>query len=123
MARLDRGEQLGDLFGRVLEVCIERHDDIAAHPLEGGHDGHVLAEVPVKVDDAHLFRTAVVKFLQHRTGVVATAVVCEQDLKGFPDLVHDGDQARVKRFEVLLLIVNRDHDADIWFYHGLLLLN
>ena len=47
-ATLYRFEQLRDLFGRILQIRIERHDDIAARGRKAGADRGVLSVIAVQ---------------------------------------------------------------------------
>ena len=44
-----------DVLGRVLEVAVHRHDDLAAGAREARVHRRVLAEVPLEADDANPF--------------------------------------------------------------------
>ena len=52
----DLREQLRDLLGRVLQVGVERHDDVPRHVSEAGEDRLVLAEVVRELEDADAVR-------------------------------------------------------------------
>src|SRR5512143_3044706 len=83
MPGLDSCKELRDFFRRILEVCVERYDHVSTHTLEGCHDGHVLAEIAVEIDDAHLIGASLVKFLQQSSRPITAAVVREKDFKWF----------------------------------------
>jgi hypothetical protein len=46
------GDQLADFLRRILQVGVQGDDNVAAAVLEARHDGHVLAGVGGKQDDA-----------------------------------------------------------------------
>ena len=51
-ALLDCRDQPRQVLGRVLEVAVHRHEDLAARANEPGVHRGVLAEVPLQADDA-----------------------------------------------------------------------
>jgi hypothetical protein len=53
--------RLGYLFRWVLQVGVERDDNVAAHIFKSCHYRHVLSEISVEVDNAHLRRMFVHK--------------------------------------------------------------
>ena len=77
-------EQCRDLLGRILQVGVERHDALAAHMLEAGDDGHVLAEVAVEEDHARHVGALLELLAQHRRRLVDAAVVHEDHFVGRP---------------------------------------
>src|SRR3990170_3232703 len=117
VAVFDRRQQLRDFLRRILQVGVERHDHLAARALERRHDRHVLAEVAVEVDDAHLFRPLLVIFPEQHQRVVAAAVVGEKNLEWLSDLVEHRGQAQEQRRQVFLFVVYRNHDAQIRLGH------
>ena len=48
--RSDFFEQLGDFLGRILQIRIQGHDHLTAHPLKRRHDRHVLTVIAVEID-------------------------------------------------------------------------
>jgi hypothetical protein len=117
MSGLDFREQLRDFLRRILQVGVERHDHLAARALERRHDRHVLAEIAVEVDDAHLLRPLCVKILEQHERVVTAAIVGEEDFERLADLVEHRGQAQEQRRQVFLLVVYRNHDAHIRLGH------
>jgi hypothetical protein len=77
------GDQLVDFLGRVLQVGIERDDDLAAAMLEAGHDRHVLAGVGGEEHHARDVGPGLELLAQDRRRAVAAAVVDEDDLVAF----------------------------------------
>ena len=53
VAGVDLREQPRDLLGRVLEIGVDRDDDVAARVGEAGEDGGMLPDVPGERDDRH----------------------------------------------------------------------
>ena len=51
-AGLDRRDEPREVLGRVLEVAVHRHEDLAARPDEPRVHRRVLAEVPLEADGA-----------------------------------------------------------------------
>ncbi len=106
------GHQLGDVLGVVLQVAVERDDDIAARGVDAGLHGGGLAEVAPQVDGAHVRATQSGLFIQFLLGAVAAAVVDDQQfpLEGVvaQGLVHGRD----KGFDAVDLVVHRHDDGE-----------
>ena len=66
--------------GRVLQVAVHRHDDLAAGAAEARVHRRVLAEVPLEADRPHP-RVGCVQALEHGEGAVGGAVVDEDELE------------------------------------------
>jgi len=92
-AGIHRGEQLFDLLGRVLQICIERDHPLAARALEARDDRHVLAVVRVEVHDAGDIGPAEIQVLQHRRRPIAAAVVDEDHLVRHLERIERGVEA------------------------------
>src|SRR6266540_582315 len=107
-------DQLGDFLRRILEVGVEGDNYFPFAALKGGEDGHVLAEVPVELDNPHLGILVREPFQQGK-GAVPGAVVGEDDLEGTAGALHDRVEAGEQRAEVTLLVVDRDDYGDVRF--------
>ena len=81
VAFVELGEQHRDVGRIVLQIGVERHDDVAARGVEAGGHRRRLAEVAREADDAQL-RAAGGGRAQKLGRLVAAAVVDEQDLDG-----------------------------------------
>ena len=79
-ALVELREQLRDLGRVVLEVGVDRHDDVAARLEETGLKRGRLAEVAPEVDDDDV-RRLVVEPREHVHAPVGGAVVDEDDLE------------------------------------------
>ena len=119
VALFELGEEVGDLVGVVLQVAVHGEDEVALGVVEAGGEGGGLAEVAAELDDedaavdgSDLFKQAV--------GAVAGAIVDEDQLEGFADLLHDGLEAVVERGDVLFFVVERNDDGI--FRHDLMIL-
>ena len=112
VARVDLREQLRNLLGRILQVGVERDDDVAAHPLERRHDRHVLAVVGVEIDDAGDVGPRGVLGAEQFERPVGAAVVGEDDLVGPAEPVEHGVEAGEERRQVRLLVVDGDDDRE-----------
>ena len=93
VALVHRGQQQVDVFGRVLQVGVERDDALAAAMLEAGQDGAVLAEVAVEQDHPRDIGPALELLGQQRRRAVAAAVVDEDDFVGDPQRIERRDRA------------------------------
>ena len=80
VARIDRGEQARNFLGRILQVGVERHHDLAAALAKAGQDGGVLAEVARQFDHAHRAMRARGDLAQDVERLIGRAVVDEQEL-------------------------------------------
>ena len=93
-ALVELGEELRDLRRIVLEVGVDRHDDVSARLEEAGLQRRRLAEVAPEVDDDDV-RRLVVEPRQHRQAPVRRAVVDEDHLERLvARLERRGDLAR-----------------------------
>ena len=106
------GQQLGDLFGRILQVGVERDDHIARDVLEGREDRLVLAEIARQLEHPDAVGPLPRGLLQELERAVAAAVVDEDELVGMPRRVHDRGQPPQELRQVALLVVDRDDDGD-----------
>ena len=111
VAGVDLRQQLRNLLGRILQVGVERDDDLAAHPLERRHDRHVLAVVGVEIDDAGDVGPRGVLGAEQFERTVGAAVVGEDDLVGLAESVEHGVEAGEERRQVRLLVVDGDDDG------------
>ncbi len=103
-------EQQGDVGRIVLEVPVERHDDIAARLLESGRDRGGLAEIATEENHGHLRRPRKACRLETLRGAVYAAVVDVDNFPGQTLRVHRCDDLGVERVDVLPLIVEGHHD-------------
>ena len=110
-ALVELREQLGDLGRVVLQVGVDRHDDVAASLEEAGLERSSLAEVPAEVDDDDV-RHLVVQPGEDGHASVRRAVVDEDDLELVaPRLECRGDLG-VQRLERVLLVEQGNDDRD-----------
>ena len=78
VALVDRGEQPRNFLGRILQVGVERDDDLAAALAKAGQYRGVLAEVARQFDHAHRAVCARGNSAQEVERFVARTVVDEQ---------------------------------------------
>ena len=78
-AGLDRGDEARDVLGRVLEVAVHRHHDLAAGAGEARVHRRVLAGVALEAHGADA-RVGLVQALEHVEAAVRRAVVDEDQL-------------------------------------------
>ena len=108
---VELGEQPRDLGRIVLEVAVDRDDDLSLRLLEAGLQRRRLAEVPPQPDDAD----AVVRGVQpgqRRERAVGGAVVDEDDLPGLVERVERRGQLVVEERDAPLLVVHGDDHRD-----------
>ena len=110
-ALVELREQARDLGGVVLEVAVDRDDDVAGRLGEAGIERRRLAEVAPQADDAHVV-VGVVEPRERAEGAVGRAVVDEDRLPGRPSAVERGGELVVEQRDALLLVVHGDDDRD-----------
>ena len=105
-------DEARDVGRIVLKIAVDRHDHIAARVVEPRHHRRGLADVVAQMDDAD----ALVPLRQlgcQRSGPVPAAVIDEQQLAVVPEIVEHGKQLVEEGSQVLLLVVERNHDRHI----------
>ena len=112
------GQQLADIFRRVLQVGVQGDDALAAAVLEAGHDRHVLAEVAVEQHHARDVRAFLELLAQDRGGAVAAAVVDEHDLVRDAEFVERGIEPVEQGLQALFFVVDGDDDGEFGMVHG-----
>src|SRR5207248_5220142 len=107
-ARAPALDQVGDQLGRVLQVTVHHHDDVALGAIEAGGQRLLVAEVAREEDDAD---PAVVlrQPLEDLTGAVGGAVVHQHELPCEP--VEGRGDPLAEGIDGLLLAENRSYDA------------
>ena len=104
-------EQARDLARVVLEVAVDRDDDLALGVREPGGEGGRLAEVAAQADDLRV-RGPGVEPRQRGERAVLRAVVDEDRLPGLAARLERGVQLVVEEGDASLLVVNGDDDRD-----------
>ena len=99
-ALVELGEQPRDLGRVVLEVAVDRDDDVAARLREPGRERGGLAEVAPQADDAHVV-VARVQPRQRGERAVGRAVVDEDGLPRVAERVERGLRAPRSRSATL----------------------
>ena len=92
-------DELRDVLGRVLEVAVHRHDDVAARADEAGVHRRMLAEVAPEADGADARRRAACRRSSSAKRAVGRAVVDEDQLEGPAELLERRDRAPVQLVE------------------------
>ena len=75
VAFVDRGDQPRNFLRRILQVGVERDDDLAARLLEAREDRRMLSEVARQLDHPHAPLFARRDFAQYAERIVARSVV------------------------------------------------
>ena len=104
-------EQARDLARVVLEVAVDRDDDLALGVREPGGERGRLAEVAAQADDLRV-RGSGVEPRQRGERAVLRAVVDEDRLPGLAAGLERGLQLLVEEGDAPLLVVNGDDDRD-----------
>ena len=97
--------------GIVLEVAVDRDDDVALGLLEAGLQRGGLAEVAPEPDDAHVVVLRV-QTRERREGAVGRAVVDEDDLPRPTERLERGRELVVQQRDAALLVVHGDDHRD-----------
>ena len=111
VALVELREQARDLGRVVLQVAVDRHDDVARRLGEAGVERGRLAEVPAQADDADVV-VRVVEPRERAEGAVGRAVVDEDGLPGAAVAVERGRELVVEQRDAALLVVHGDDDRD-----------
>ena len=111
VALVELREQPGDLGGIVLQVAVNRHDDVPGGLAEARVERRRLAEVPAQADDADVV-VRVVEPGERAEGAVGRAVVDEHGLPRPAVAVERGRQLVVEQRDAALLVVDGDDDRD-----------
>ena len=93
-AGVQRGDYRANFLRRILQVGIQRDRDAAAHALESGENGQVLAGIARQHDGAHAVRMCRHDFAKQGGRVVAAAVVDEDHFIGSAQCVERREEAR-----------------------------
>src|SRR5205814_213354 len=110
-ALVELGEEARDLGRVVLQVAVDRHDDVAARVREPGHQRRRLAEVAAHPHDAYRIR-ARVQPGERRPGAVGRAVVDEDRFPLATGQLERDAQLLNERRDAALLVVDRDDDRE-----------
>ena len=105
-------EQPRDVAGIVLLVAVHGHHRPPSREAEAGADRRRLPEVAPELDDADA-RVATVPRQRPLAGRVPAAVVDEDDLGRLGHGVEHPEQLLDHGVDVLLLVVEGDHDAQV----------
>ena len=110
VALFEACDEVGNLFGIVLEVSVHGDDELALRVIEAGGESGGLAEVAAELDDQYAGVDGGYLFEQ-TIGAVAGTVVDEDELEALANLLHDGLEAVIERGDVLLFVVKRNDDG------------
>ncbi|MGC4122747.1 MAG: hypothetical protein QM765_50880 [Myxococcales bacterium] len=104
------GEQLRDELGRVLQVAVHQHDDVALGVGQPRRHRRLQAEVARQADDLER-RVGLGPLGEQRPGLVAAAVVHGDDLELAAQLRQRGEEPVAQLGNDRLLVEERDDDA------------
>ena len=102
-------EQLGNLFGRVLQIVVDRHDQLALRGADAAQQRVVLPVVARQLDASNP-RVVLGERLDHRPRIVATAVFDEDDFKLAAERPERRDEPAMQLAQDVLRPVHRNHD-------------
>jgi hypothetical protein len=108
---VELGEQLRNLRGVVLEIGVDRHDDVTVRFEKAGLERRRLAEVPTEVHDHDIGRLGM-ESLERGHAPVGRPVVHEDDLERLALRLECVRDLAIQRIERLLLVEQRDDDRD-----------
>ena len=98
--------------GIVLEVGVDRHDEVAASFEEARLQRGGLPEVPAEMDDDDVRRCSSCRRARTDEAAVRRAVVDEDHLELLVEGLERGRDLVVERLERVLLVEQRDDDGD-----------
>ena len=104
-------EQSRDLGRVILEVGVDRDEDLAFGVCEPGRERCRLAEVPPQTDDPDVV-VGVVQTGERRERAVGRAVVDEHHFPGLVQRLECGVELLIEERHRPLLVMNRDDDRD-----------
>ena len=110
-ALVELDEQAGNLRGIVLEIGVDRDDDLAAGLTETRRQRRGLPEVAAQPDNANVL-VLIVQARQRCEGPVHGAVVDKDGLPFLPQWLESSLELVVEEGDRALLIVQRDDDRD-----------
>ncbi len=111
VAFLDLFEQRGNVLGSVLEIAVERNDDVALRFVEPGGQRRGLAEVAPQPDHLEA-RIGLDQIGQQIEAAVGGGVVDKNDFVGLAQALEHGRQPVVERQDGRFLIMDRDDDGE-----------
>ena len=103
------GQEARNFLRGILQVGVERQDDVSFRPLHPGENRGVLPVVAVEPDHLHrwVLRSECAQDVRRS---VAAPVVDEDDLVGLAELLEGQRQAMVEVAEAPRLVEDGDHD-------------
>ena len=107
-AVVDLIEQIRDLLGRILQVGVKCHDDIAGGVRETADDRVVLPVVPVQEDGLDVVRIGSSRSHQSLGRPVATSVIDENQLPGSVQTTADLLAACDQLVEIIDFVIDRN---------------
>jgi hypothetical protein len=114
---LDRRDQPRDVLGRVLQVGVHGHDDVAVRPRQAGVHRRVLAKGPLETHDAHPL-VLLAHPGEQLEAAVCRAVVDEDQLERVAGLLERGPRASVELVQRRDLVQQRHDDRHLRIRRG-----
>src|SRR6266550_4551531 len=105
------GEEAWDLYRIVLQVPVDRHDDLTVRLVEAGDERGRLAEVTPQANDTDV-PLGVVQPGQRGEGSVGRAVVDEDRLPRCAERLECGPELVVEQSDASLFVMHRYDDGD-----------
>src|SRR5204863_6249546 len=104
-------QKLRDILRVVLQVPIHGDNDVALRKVKSGLQGRSLAEVSPQPNDRDS-RILLTDLIQELARLVAAPIVDEDDFVRLPETIEHVGEARVKRPNIFLLVVQRYDDGN-----------
>ena len=118
MAAIHRGEHVGNILGRILEIGVNRDNAPPPQVFEAGHDGDVLSEIRVEQDHTGDEGPALELLPEQRRRAILAAVVDEDDFVRKAQGVERSIETVKELRERLLLVVDGYDDRDVDGLHA-----
>lgn len=109
-------DEFGDEGWRMLEVGIDTDDGIARGGVDAGRGRRFFAEVSGEVDGSR-FRIVHGQLVDDVLGCVGASVVDKGDVEVIGECLHNRADSFKNERDILLFIVDRDDDADVFVVH------
>lgn len=111
-------DQFWYLFGRALQVIIKRDDLVSFCEIKSAEGGIMLPEILSQPDRGKNIRIFRLDFFQDFPAPVLAAIIHENELKGFPGIIHDCRNPAEQLLQGSFAVINRYNYRKFNFLHG-----
>src|SRR6185369_8292091 len=104
-------EQLRDKLRRILQVCVDDHDDVALTVVEASGESNLLSEVAGQVNDRNASIDCA-QLVHDSQRTVPAAIVYEDDLVRIAERPQNRNAPAIELVENLFFVVGRHDNGD-----------